>query len=251
MPPIPELIELLKAWVHFGHRSSKRYPKMKEFIHTTRHEIDIIDLEKTASALASALDFVKETALSGGVVLFISSKRQAKAIIEKAAAACGMPYVTARWLGGTFTNFSSIAALTRKLKDLEAQAASGELLKYTKKEQLDFQREAEKLSELVGGIKDMSKMPAAVFVIDIKKEKTALAEAIKKNVPIVALIDTNADPSKIQYPIPGNDDAAKSIELITNLVAQAVNEGKALNQESKEAIKQESNKASAKGRSAS
>ena len=208
MPPIPELIELLKAGVHFGHRSSKRYPKMKEFIHTTRHEIDIIDLEKTAS-------------------------------------------VTARWLGGTFTNFSSIAALTRKLKDLEAQAASGELLKYTKKEQLDFQREAEKLSELVGGIKDMSKMPAAVFVIDIKKEKTALAEAIKKNVPIVALIDTNADPSRIQYPIPGNDDAAKSIELITNLVAQAVNEGKALNQESKEAIKQESNKASAKGRSAS
>lgn len=227
MPQIPELIEMLKSGVHFGHQSSRRYPKMKPFIHTTRHQIDVIDLEQTAQKLKEALYFIKETASNGGVVLFISSKNQAKLIIEKYALDCGMPYIISRWLGGTFTNFGSINKLTRKLKELEAKEKSGELEKYTKKEQLEFSREIARLTELVGGIKEITKLPEAVFVVDIKKEKTAVNEANKKKIAIVALVDTNVNPEKIQYPIPGNDDAIKSIEMITKLVAEAVNEGKA------------------------
>ena len=226
MPKIPELLEMLKSGVHFGHQSSKRYPKMKSFIHTTRHQIDIIDLEKTAQKLKEALNFVKETASTGGVVLFISSKKQAKPIIKKYAGECNMPFISSRWLGGTFTNFGSIIGLTKKLKELEGKEKSGELEKYTKKEQLDFKREITKLTELVGGIKEMAKLPEAVFVVDIKKEKTAVAEANKKNIPVIALTDTNVNPEKIKYPIPANDDATKSIEMITKLIAEAVNEGK-------------------------
>lgn len=226
MPQIPELIEMLKSGVHFGHQSSKRYPKMEPFVHTTRHQIDVIDLEQTAQKLKEALDFIKETASGGGVVLFVSSKSQAKPLVEKYALDCGMPYITSRWLGGTFTNFGSINKLTRKLKELEAKEKSGELEKYTKKEQLDFKREITRLTELVGGIKEMNKLPEAIFVVDVKKEKTAVNEANKKKIAIVALVDTNVNPEKIQYPIPGNDDATKSIDMITGLVAKAVNEGK-------------------------
>lgn len=227
MPQIPELIEMIKAGVHFGHQSSKRYPKMEDYIHTTRNKIDIINLEKTAKALERALAFIKQTVAQGGTVLFISSKRQAKAIIEKYAAFTSMPYITSRWLGGTFTNFYSISQLVKKLKDLESKSEKGELEKYTKKEQLEFQREIVRLAELVGGLKPLTKLPEAVFIVDIKKEKTAVAEAIKKKIPIVALVDTNVNPELIQYPIPANDDATKSIELFTKLVAEAINEGKA------------------------
>lgn len=226
MPKIPELIEMLKSGVHFGHQTSKKHPKMDPYIYTQRSQISIIDLEQTAAKLKEALDFAKKVASEDGVILFISSKKQAKKVIEEAAKKCGMPYIISRWLGGTFTNFSNIVKLPKKLKDLEEKQSSGELKKYTKKEQLNFQREIERLKEMVEGIKEMQKLPEAVFIIDVKKEKTAVSEANKKKIPIMAMTDTNVDPSKIQYPIPSNDDAIKSIELITNLVADAIIEGK-------------------------
>ena len=226
MPKIPELLEMLKKGVHFGHQTSKKHPKMDPYIYTQRSQISIIDLEQTAAKLKEALDFAKKIASDGGVILFVASKKQAKKIVEEAAKKCGMPYIISRWLGGTFTNFGNIVKLPKKLKDLEAKQSSGELEKYTKKEQLSFQREIERLKEMVEGIKEMQRLPQAVYIIDIKKEKTALTEANKKNIPVIAMTDTNVNPSKVQYPIPANDDAIKSIELITNLVAEAIIEGK-------------------------
>jgi len=226
MSKIPELVELLKAGVHFGHQSSKRYPKMGQYIHTTRNRISIIDLEQTGKKLQAALDFVSKIASHGGTILFISSKKQAKEIIKNAAINCGMPYVNSRWLGGTFTNFGNVIKLTKKLKSLEEKERSGELEKYTKKEQLDFQKDITRLNDLVGGIKDLTKLPEAVFVVDIKKEKSAVAEANKKNVPIVAMVDTNVNPEKVQYPIPANDDAVKSIEIICQTMSEAIVEGR-------------------------
>ena len=223
---IPELVDMLKSGVHFGHQSSKRHPKMSPFIFTVRNQINIIDLEQTAQKLKEAMEFVSKTVATGGTVLFISSKRQAKTLIEQYAKECGMPYINSRWLGGTFTNFGNIIKLTRKLKELEQKQSSGDLDKYTKKEQLDFTREITRLSDLVGGIKDMSKAPEAVFVVDIKKDKTAVREANKKNIPVIAMVDTNTNPTNISYPIPANDDAAKSIEIITSSIATAVNDGK-------------------------
>lgn len=227
MPKVPELSELLKAGVHFGHQSSKRYPSMGAYIYTTRNLVDIINLEETSQKLQAALNFIAETVSRGGTILFVSSKKQAKNVIEKYAVECNMPFVTSRWLGGTFTNFASISRLVRTLKDLEQKFAAGEMEKYTKKEQLEFEREMARLHELVGGLKEMKKLPEAVFVIDIKKDKTAVSEASKKKVPIVALVDSNVNPTAIDYPIPGNDDAVKSIDLITGLIAEAVKEGKA------------------------
>jgi small subunit ribosomal protein S2 len=222
----PELVEMLKAGVHFGHQRSKRHPKMEPYIYTQRNQINLIDLEQTAIKLKEALDFVARITSQGGVILFVSSKKQAKKIVENAAKNCGMPYIISRWLGGTFTNFGNIVRLPKKLKDLEDKQAKGELDKYTKKEQLNFQREIIRLKEMVEGIKEMVRLPEAIYVVDIKKDKTAVAEATTKKVPIVALTDTNVDPTKVQYPIPANDDAIKSIEMITNLIAEAVNEGK-------------------------
>lgn len=226
MPNIPSLEEMLKAGLHFGHHSSKRDPKMAPYIYSERNKINIIDLELTQSKLKEALEYVSQVAATGGVVLFVGSKNQARPLIEKYAKDCGMPYVNYRWLGGTFTNLGSIVKLIKKLKTLEQKQSSGELDVYTKKEQLEFQRTITKLNQLVGGIKNMERLPQAVFVVDVKKERTVVAEANKKNVPIVAITDTNANPDKVNYPIPANDDAVKSIELITSLIAQAINEGK-------------------------
>ncbi len=228
MPNIPDLSAMLKAGVHFGHQVSKRYPKMSVYIHGSKNLVDVINLEKTQEQLSLALNFIKTVVANGGAVLFVSSKKQAKEIMKHHAIDCGMPYITSRWLGGTFTNFANIVKLVRKLEQLEVKSQSGELDKYTKMEQLEFTREIERLTDLVGGLKGISRLPEAVFVIDIKKEKTAVAEAIKKGIPIVALVDTNVNPEKISYPIPANDDATKSIELMTNLVAEAVKEGKVI-----------------------
>lgn len=226
MPKIPELLEMLKSGVHFGHQKSKKYPKMDEFIHSTRNSISIIDLEKTAEKLKQALDFINKTVSEGGTVLFVSSKKQAKELVKRYAEQYGIPYIISRWLGGTFTNFNNIIKLTRKLKSLEEKEKSGELEKYTKKEQLDFNKEITRLNDLVGGIKELTKLPGAVFIIDCKKDRTAVAEANKKNIPIVAFVDTNDNPEKVQYPIPANNDAIKSIEMITKLVAETVNDAK-------------------------
>ncbi|PIS42978.1 MAG: 30S ribosomal protein S2 [Candidatus Kerfeldbacteria bacterium CG08_land_8_20_14_0_20_40_16] len=220
------LLDLLKNGVHFGHQKSHRHPKMEPNIFTVRNGVHIINLEKTLEKLIEALEFIRKTAQEGGQLLFLGTKRQAKEIIKKHAQSCGMPYLTERWLGGLFTNFTNVSRLQKKLKKFEEEKQSGELEKYTKKERSKFEKEIEKLDRLVGGIKEMHSLPNAIFVVDIREEKTAIREASKKNVPIVAMVDTNTNPDPINYVIPANDDATKSIEFITGLVAEAVNEGK-------------------------
>lgn len=223
---IPSLEELLKRGVHFGHKTSKRYPKADSYIHGQRNGVNIIDLQKTVEGLEKALTFAEKVAKAGGLILFVGSKKQAKKIVFEAAHLAGMPYITGRWLGGTFTNFANIAKLTKKLEKLEKDEEDGSWEVYTKKEQVTFKKEMNKLLDTVGGIKNMKKLPQAVFVVDIKKERTAVAEAIKTRIPIIALVDTNVNPELVDYPIPANDDAIKSIEVITNLVAEAIKEAK-------------------------
>ncbi len=222
MPKSPSLEEMLKAGVHFGHRTSKRQPKMDMYIFAARDGVHIIDLQKTEEKLQEALKFLEENALKGGSVLFVGTKKQAKKLVKDAASTCSMPYVSERWLGGTFTNYKTIKSRVNKLIELEAEEESGELSKYTKKEQLLKKREAKKLKTLVEGIKKMNKIPEVIFIIDIKVEKNALREAKKKGVKIVAITDTNVNPEEVDYPIPANDDAIKSIELILGAAADTV-----------------------------
>ena len=239
------LLDLLKNGVHFGHQKSRRHPKMEPYIFTVRNGVNIINLEKTLEQLNLAREFVRDTVMKGGSVLFVGTKRQAKAIVKKHAESVGMPFITERWLGGLFTNFSNVSKIQKRLNKLEEQKKSGELDKYTKKEKLNFTKEIEKLEKLVGGIKNMSVLPAAVFVVDIKDEKTAVKESNKKKIPLVAITDTNTNPSVISYPIPGNDDATKSLELITGLIAEAVTEGKNLKEKGavvEKEVKQETEK---------
>ena len=221
-----ELIDLLKAGVHFGHTKSKRLPSMNPYIFGSKQGIHIIDLEKTQSQLVEATKFVKELTSRGGVILFVSSKKQAKETIKEAAIKASMPYINTRWLGGTLTNFNNIIALTKKLKKLEEEKAKGEWERYTKKEALERDREIIRLKEMVEGIKNMNKLPEAIFVVDIKKDKTAVAEANKKNIPVIAIVDTNCNLKKVQHVIPGNDDAVKSINLLTNAIADACESAK-------------------------
>jgi small subunit ribosomal protein S2 len=228
MPKLPSLLEMLQAGVHFGHRESRWHPKMKPFIFGSRNGIHIVDLEKTLGKLDEALTFVRDLTARGGVILFLGTKRQARDIVKKYAEECGAPYISGRWLGGTLTNYGEVMNLVRHFNDLKAKQAAGALSKYTKKEQSNFAKEIEDLEEKVGGIKNVVRPPDAVFVIDLMKEKTAVAEAITRKIPIVALTDTNVNPEIVAYPIPSNDDAVKTIELMTKLVAEAVKEGKAL-----------------------
>jgi small subunit ribosomal protein S2 len=224
---MPTILELLKAGVHFGHQKGRWHPKMKEYIFTERGGVHVIDLEKTVKKLEEATNFLRNTAQKGGVVLFIGTKKQGQAILKKHAESVGIPYITERWIGGLFTNFPQVGKLIKKYKKLREEKESGALAKYTKKEQVDFQKESDKLQRFVGGLGDMRRIPDAVFVLDAKKEKTAIVEARKKGVPVVGFCDTNINPELLDYPIPANDDAVKSIELITKLVAEAVSEGKA------------------------
>jgi len=226
MSNLPTILEMLKSGVHFGHRTPKQYPKMAPYIFSQKNGVDIINLEITETKLKQAFDLAKKIASENGTILFLGTKKQAQGIIKKYAKESSMPYVDQRWLGGTFTNFETISKLIKKYNDLVAKKQSGELTKYTKKEQLQFSREIEKLQSLVGGIKDLKKIPQAVYIIDLKKEKTAVREANKKNIPIIAICDSNTNPELVQYSIPGNDDATKSIDLITKVIAQAVQEGK-------------------------
>lgn len=227
MPKLPTLLELLKAGVHFGHKTSNWHPCMKPFIFGSRSGVHIVDLEQTLEKLGQALDYAKKLAAEGKVILFVGTKDQGKAILKKKALECGMPYIDQRWLGGTFTNFSTIKGVTSKLVNLKAKRDKGELEKYTKKEQLAFDREIEKLEKNVGGIQNMKKLPDAVFILDLKKEKTARKEAENKKIPIIAICDTNINPKGIDHCIPGNDDAVKAIEIFLDFFAQAINEGKA------------------------
>jgi len=221
------MMNMLKAGVHFGHKKAKCYPKMKQYIYTTRNGINILDLSKTTANLNKAVAYAKEVSSNEGVILFVGTKKQARKITKNAAEKCGMPYVTERWLGGTFTNFSKIVASVNRLKKMIEQKESGEFeKKYNKKERLELDREIKRLEKKFGGIMSLKKLPEAVFVVDIKEDLTTVNESKSKNIPIIALVDTNVDPSSIDYPIPSNDDAMKAIELMANAIADAVVEGK-------------------------
>lgn len=221
------LLDLLKSGAHFGHTTSRWNPKMKPYIFAIRNNIHILDLEKTKQQLLKAASFISNTASQGGTVLFVGTKRQSRDSIKRAATSCGMPYVNVRWLGGTFTNFKTIQKTIRKLEKLNQLKVSGELeTKYTKKERLLVEREIEKLEKLFEGIKNLKKLPEAIFVADINYDDIAVAEARKMRVKIVGLVDSNSNPQAVDYPIPCNDDAAKAVELMTTVIAEAVEEGK-------------------------
>jgi small subunit ribosomal protein S2 len=226
MVKIPSLVELLENGVHFGHQSGRWHPRMKPFIYGLRNGVHIIDVEKTQTQLEKTLEYVRGVVARGGTVLFVGTKRQAAPIVEEAAKSCSMPYITNRWLGGTLTNFVQIKRVLRRLKDLKFQRETGALKKYTKLEQLQFAREIEELEHKVGGIQDLERKPEVMFVVDTRHEKTAVDEAKCTDTVVVAMCDTNVNPLGIQYVIPANDDAVKSITLIANLVAAAAKEGK-------------------------
>ena len=221
------MMEMLKVGVHFGHKKSKRHPKMTQYIYTVRNGINIIDLGKTIVKLNEALEFVKDIASKGGVILFVSTKKQARETVKKAAEKCDMPYVTERWLGGTFTNFEKIASSIKRLEKMVSEKESGELeKKYNKKERLEIDREIKRLERKFGGIKTIKKLPEAVFIVDIKEDLTALTESRSKKVSVIATVDTNVDPTLVDYPIPSNDDAVGAIKLMTNIIADVIIEAK-------------------------
>ncbi|WP_239336040.1 30S ribosomal protein S2 [Frankia sp. CiP3] len=217
--------QLLESGVHFGHQTKRWNPKMKRFIFTERNGIYIIDLQQTLSYIDRAYDFVKETVAHGGTVLFIGTKKQAQEAIEEQAQRVGMPYVKERWLGGMLTNFSTVYKRLQRLKELEEIELTGGTEVRTKKEQLVLSREKAKLERTLGGIRDMARVPSAVWVVDTKKEHIAVGEARKLGIPVVAILDTNCDPDEVDYPIPGNDDAIRSATLLTRVVADAVADG--------------------------
>ncbi|MDT3443799.1 MULTISPECIES: 30S ribosomal protein S2 [unclassified Pseudofrankia] len=217
--------QLLESGVHFGHQTKRWNPKMKRYILTERNGIYIIDLQQTLSYIDRAYDFVKETVAHGGTVLFIGTKKQAQEAVEEQARRVGMPYVKERWLGGMLTNFSTVYKRLQRLKELEEIELTGGTEVRTKKEQLVLSREKAKLERTLGGIRDMSRVPSAVWVVDTKKEHIAVGEARKLNIPVVAILDTNCDPDEVDYPIPGNDDAIRSAALLTRVVADAVGAG--------------------------
>jgi small subunit ribosomal protein S2 len=225
MPPVVTMKEMLESGVHFGHQTRRWNPKMKRFILTERNGLYIIDLHQTLNYVDRAYEFVKETVAHGGTVLFVGTKKQAQESVATQATRVGMPYVNQRWLGGMLTNFQTVYKRLQRLKELEALEQSGWEGVATKKEQLMLGREKAKLERSLGGIREMGKVPSAVWVIDTKKEHIAVGEARKLNIPVVAILDTNCDPDEVDYPIPGNDDAIRSAALLTRVVADAVAEG--------------------------
>src|SRR5919106_2152392 len=209
---------LPEAGVHFGHQSSRWNPKMKKYIFASRNGIHIIDLQKTLKTLLEAQAAVREVTLQGDRVLFVCTKKQLRMIIEQEATRSGSFFVTERWLGGMLTNFSTIKKQIRRLKELERGLEEGAYEFYTKKEQLLLSRERDKLAKYLSGVKEMGRLPGAVFVIDAKKETIAVKEANKLGIPVIAITDTNADPDTLDYPIPGNDDAIRSVGVITGMI---------------------------------
>lgn len=226
MTKIPDVLEMLKAGVHFGHQSSRWHPKMGPYIFGIRNGVHIIDLEKTAQKLAEAQEFIKKVVSSNGTILFLGTKRQVKPVLEREAKKCVMPYISERWIGGFITNFSIVIKLAKKYKDLVKKRDAGELNKYTKKEQLEFEKEIAKLESMVYGIKDLEKIPDVIFIWDVKTEQTAVREAKSRQVPIIGICDTNTNPEGIDYVIPCNDDASKAIDLIMTYIADCVIEAK-------------------------
>ena len=218
--------QLLEAGVHFGHQTRRWNPKMAKYIFTERNGIYIIDLQKTVKKVDEAYNFLRSVAEEGKSVLFVGTKKQAQEAIKEEALKADMYYVNERWLGGMMTNFQTIQKRINRLKELEKMEEDGTFEVLTKKEVLSLRHEMEKLEKFLGGIKDMNRLPGALFVVDPRKERIAVAEARKLNIPIVAIIDTNCDPDEIDYPIPGNDDAIRAVKLLTGRMADAVIEGR-------------------------
>ncbi len=226
MVNLPSVEEMLKAGMHFGHRTNRWHPKMKPFIYADKKGVYIIDLYKSREKLAEAMEFMSQLISEGKSVLFVGTKNQVKSGMKKMAESTGMPYIVGKWLGGYLTNFAVVKKSVQKYKDLLEAQASGKLEKYTKKEQLDFAREIKKLEERVGGLTNLNKLPDALFVWDIKEEETAITEARMKNIPIIAICDTNVDPGLVNYPIPANDDATKTIALLMETIKSVVADAK-------------------------
>lgn len=226
--------DLLEAGVHFGHQTKRWNPKMKKFIFTARSGIYIIDLQKTLKCLEIACKKVQEVIASGQGILFVGTKKQAQEVVREQALRCGAFYVSERWLGGMMTNFQTIKLNIKRLRDIERMKEDGTYEKLTKKEGLKLEKERIKLEKVLGGIKEMNRLPGLLYVVDAKKERIAVAEGSKLGIPIIAIIDTNSDPDPITFPIAANDDAIKSIKVITHQIAEAASEAERIKEERKE-----------------
>ena len=218
--------QLLEAGVHFGHQTRRWNPKMAEYIYQARNGIHIIDLQKTSKKVDEAYEFIREQVEEGKTVLFVGTKKQAQECMKEAALKCGMYYVDQRWLGGMLTNFDTIRSRVQRLKDLETMEQDGTFDVLPKKEVIGLKKEMEKLEKNLGGIKNMEELPGVIFIVDPNKERTAILEAKKLNIPVVGIVDTNCSPEDVDYPIPGNDDAIRSVKLIATVMANAVIEAK-------------------------
>lgn len=227
----PNILELLKAGIHFGHKTSKWHPSMAKFILGERKDVHIIDLKQSIECLKTALEFIQKTVSQGGIMLLVGTKKQAQEKIKETGQEVKMPYVNNKWISGTITNWAVVKKQILKLKKRKEEKQKNEWSKYTKKEQLLLQKEVEKLEELYGGIADLEKTPDAVFILDCKKNKTALHEASLKKVPIIAVCDTDVNIKKITYPIPANDDAVKSINFILSLIKEVILEAQNIKHE--------------------
>ena len=224
--PLPTIEELLEAGVHWGHQRKKWNPKMEPFVFGMHNRIHIIDLRKTIELIKEAQKFAYDIARMGQQILFVGTKRQAKDIVRSYAESVGMPYVTERWLGGMLTNFITIRRSIRKLEYIDEMIRDGTIENMTKKERLILMRQKKKLERLLGGVLKMTRLPAALYVVDVVEEATAVKEANRLGIPVVAIVDTNADPELVDYPIPGNDDSARSIEVITKYFTEAIKKGR-------------------------
>ncbi len=220
--PVVTMKELLEAGVHFGHQTSRWHPNMKKYIYGGKNGIYIIDLQQTIELLEKTCEFVKQVVLQGKTILFVGTKKQAQEAVREAAERCGMPYVVERWMGGTLTNFSVIMQGVKKLEELERMEETGELDRLPKREARLLRKKLEKMRRNLTGIRNMKELPGAIFIVDIRKEETALGEAKRLEIPVIAIVDTNCDPEKVEYPIPGNDDAIRSIKLIVDKIADSI-----------------------------
>ncbi len=236
---MPTLLELLKAGAHFGHQKSRWHPKMEQYLFGSRNGVHIIDLEKSLIEIEKVYEYVKSLAANGKLILFVGTKRQSREIIQKAAESCEMPYATERWIGGLLTNFDEVKKRLKKYSQMKEEVRTGEVEKYTKKEQVEFRKELEKMDVYLSGLVRLEKMPEAVYIADMRTEKTAIAEAQKTGVKIVGVCDSNVNPEKADYIIPANDDAVNAIRILADLMAEAVNEGKKEWEKKKAEIKEE------------
>jgi small subunit ribosomal protein S2 len=232
-----EYKDLLDAGVHFGHLTRKWNPKMAPYIFMEKNDIHIIDLNKTLAALDEACNAIKNVVRSGRKVLFVATKKQAKDVVEEEAKRLKMPFVTDRWLGGMLTNFATVRKSLKKMATIDKMLKEDSYKNLAKRERLTLSRDREKLEKVLGGIADLTRLPAAIFIVDVKKEHIALTEAIKLGIPVFAMVDTNSDPSKVDFPIPANDDAFKSINVITKAVGKAIEEGLMERKKDKEDVK--------------